>query len=873
MLDNSDRPGRSSRLSSSDGGAFVFLDACGKRWPRLRLFMVVIGLLLFVAMILFAQTLLHPSSLTLPPAVQQLKSRLKSLQAKEQQPRHLAARPPWLNFVKGKAGSTSTFPFLAGQLESQPVIQSPLRKQQVARFAPVEEIRLGFYEGWDPASLDSLKANAATLTHLCPDWLMVEDGRGTLKGEPEQAVLDLVKEQGLVLLPRLRNMDAEGFWRPEAVEGLVNGPVARQDQFIASLLGKLKAMDAGGVIVEWEEVDPTYRDALTALLARMATAFHAEALQIWLSVPMGTGLNVFDLDALAQKVDRFVAMLHDENAEFDQPGPVASMEWFNGWLTTLIAYGEPAQWVLALGSYGYDWAQGEKEAEMVRFQDVMSRAGRSGLAPFDLRAPVYNPHFVYEDSGVAHTLWFLDAATFVNQLKLGRKHHVGGIAISRLGTEDPGIWDVLQLPSSAPHAAPDLAALETIRPGATIASIGKGSFITIEDERADGLRRITSETADDPDALVLERYEKFPSYLTINHQGRGPQDAAVITFDDGPDPAWTPKILDILKAKGVSATFFMVGANMEKNPEIVRRIVAEGHTVGVHTYTHPNIALVSEERAYLEFNATQHLLEAITGRSTILFRPPYNADTNPHDPEEIIPVQLAQKLGYITVTEDIDPEDWSKPGVEAMLANVKAGRLQGGSVVLLHDAGGDREQTVEALPKIIDYLRVRGDAVVPLPTLLGISAEQMMPMVPRDQRAMTRMVSKSGFTALHVMTEFFWAFMIVATALVVVRTLAVAWLAIRSRRTGDDGMPSGQTSPESCPPVSVLIAAYNEEKVIGQTLRSVLNTSYPGTIEVVVVDDGSRDNTAQIVTAMAEVDNRIHLLRQVNKGKATALQV
>jgi peptidoglycan-N-acetylglucosamine deacetylase len=295
--------------------------------------------------------------------------------------------------------------------------------------------------------------------------------------------------------------------------------------------------------------------------------------------------------------------------------------------------------------------------------------------------------------------------------------------------------------------------------------------------------------------------------------------------------------------------------------------------VGVHTYTHPNIALVSEERAYLEFNATQHLLEAITGRSTILFRPPYNADTNPHDLEEIIPVQLAQKLGYITVTEDIDPEDWSRPGVEAMLANVKAGRLQGGSVVLLHDAGGDREQTVEALPKIIDYLRVRGDAVVPLPTLLGISVEQMMPMVPRDQRAMTRMVSKSGFTALHVMTEFFWAFMIVATALVVLRTLVVAWLAIRSRRAGDDGRPSGQTFPGFCPPVSVLIAAYNEEKVIGQTLRSVLNTSYPGTIEVVVVDDGSRDNTARIVTAMAEGDNRIHLLRQVNKGKATALQV
>jgi peptidoglycan-N-acetylglucosamine deacetylase len=875
MIDKNDQPGHSSHSSSSDGGAFVFLDACGKRWPRLRFSMVIIGLLLFVALILFAQTLLRPSSLTLPPAVQQLKSRLKGLQAVERQPGQPAAKPVWLNFVKGKAGgSTPTISFLPSPLEPQPAPPSLLQKQPVARVAPAEEIRLGFYEGWDPASLDSLKAHGATLTHLCPDWLTVEDGRGTLKGEPEPAVLALVKEQGLVLLPRLRNMDGEGYWQPEAVEGLVNGTVARQDQFIASLLGKLKAMGAGGVIVEWEQVDPTYRDALTALLHRMAAALHAETLELWLSVPMGMGLNVFDLDVLARKVDRFVAMLHDENSEFDQPGPVASWEWFNGWLSTLTAYGEPEQWVLALGSYGYDWAQGEQEAEMVRFQDVMSRAGRSELAPFDLHASVYNPHFVYEDSGVTHTLWFLDAATFVNQLNLARKHHVGGIAISRLGTEDPGIWDVLQLPVNVPLTASDLAALETIRPGAAIASIGKGSFITIEDGWADGVRRITSVPGDDPDALVLERYEKFPSYLTINHQGRGPQDDVVITFDDGPDSDWTPQILDILKAKGVKATFFMVGANMEKNPDIVRRIVDEGHTVGVHTYTHPNIALVSEERAYLEFNATQHLLEAITGHSTILFRPPYNADTNPHDPEEIIPVQLAQKLGYITVTEDVDPEDWSRPGVEAMLANVKAGRHQGGSVVLLHDAGGDREQTVEVLPKIIDYLRVRGDTIVPLPTLLGISHEQMMPPVPLDQRAMSRMVSKSGFTTLHVMTEFFWAFMIVATGLVVIRTLAVAWLAIRSRRAGDDGMSSsGQTVPESCPPVSVLIAAYNEEKVIGKTLQSVLNTSYPGTLEVVVVDDGSRDNTARIVAAMAAGDDRIHLLRQANRGKAAALQV
>lgn len=883
-MDNREPAERPSLAGSTEGGAFVFLDACGKRWPRLRLFMIFSSLVVFAGMILFARTLFLPSHLSLPTAVQQLKSRLKGLQASEHQPNHLAPRPLWLNFVKGGSGVPAPFPAFAGHAGSfnpspviipyrinQTVVLSPLRKKQVAKFAPVREIRLGFYESWDPASLDSLKANAALLTHLCPDWLTVEDGRGRLRAVPEQEVLDLVKERDLVLLPLLRNMDGEGEWVPEAVEGLMNGPVSRQDSFIAALQGQLQAMDAGGVILDWQQMDPAYQDAMTALVSRLAAALHAENLELWMSVPMGKGLYALDLDDLAPHVDRFVAMLHDENAELDHPGPIASREWFNGWLNTLIAYGEPEQWVLALGSYGYDWTQGEKEAELVRFQDVMSRAGHSSLPSCELDAPEYNPHFDYEDSGAAHSLWFLDAATFLNQLKAGRSRHVGGIAISRLGTEDPGIWDVLRLEPAHPLSAAVLSSLETIRPGAAIAHMGRGNFITIEDERAEGHRRITLEGASDPEALVKERYERFPRYLTIVHEGRGPRDGVVITFDDGPDARWTPEILDILKAKGVSATFFMVGANMEKNPEIVRRIVAEGHTVGVHTYTHPNIALVSEERAYLEFNATQRLLETITGHSTILFRPPYNADTNPHDPEELVPIQLAQKLGYITVTEDIDPEDWSRPGVAAMVANLKRDLRQGGNVLLLHDAGGDRRQTVEALPGIIDYLRVRGNTIMPLPALLGVAREQMMPAVAPDQQVMTRVVSKGGFRVMHAVSQFFWAFMVVATALVVLRTLTVAGLAIRSRRRGE-AFPARPSGPESCPPVSVLIAAYNEEKVIAQTLRSVLNSAYPGEIEVVVVDDGSKDKSAAIVAAMARDDGRIRLIRQVNRGKAMALK-
>lgn len=838
--------------------------------------MFLAGSLFFIGAVLFVQTLVLPSQLTLPRAVEQLKSRLKARQSKEFQTKQKVTKPLWLNFAKGNKE------FARGSKGSKNALSSGkthhsavplLKKKQETIGAFVKEIRLGFYESQDAESFDSLKANTDKLTHLCPDWLTLTDGLGNLHVSKEQNVLDLAKDQEIILLPLLRNQSNQDTWQPEAVEGLINGPASRQDQFIVTLKEELEKMDAGGVILDWQQVDPFYRSAMTAFLEKIAAALHDDSKELWLSIPTGSELKVFDLDTLAPHIDHFVAMLHDENAETDLPGPIASREYFNGWLTSLVdGYGTPSQWVISLGSYGYDWTEGEKTASPLSFQDVMSRAGRATLASCDFTAPTYNPHFVYEDSAALHTVWFLDAVTFFNQLTVARAHHVGGIAISRLGTEDPDIWDVLTFDTVKHLERNDLANLETITPGNAVASIGKGNLITIADERADGMRHVSIDAKGVTGAMMSERYEKFPSYLTVVHQGKGPKEGVSITFDDGPDSKWTPQILDVLKAKGVSATFFLIGANMEKHPEIVNRIVREGHMIGVHTYSHPNIALISEERAHLEFNATQRLTEAITGHSTILFRPPYNADTNPREPEELAPIKLAQQMGYITVTEDVDPMDWSEPGVATMLARVKEARLQGGNIVLLHDGGGNRSQTVEALPRIIDYLRTRGDSIRSLPEMFGIPSEQLMPIVPNNQQHVTRMISEGGFKAIHQVTNFFWAFMIVATALTILKTLIVSSLAIRSRRSDDTALISGTSSAESLPPVSVLIAAYNEEKVIRQTLLAVLKTAYSGPMEVVVVDDGSKDKTAEIVAQMAQDDDRIRLIQQVNQGKAEALR-
>src|SRR5436309_572440 len=504
-------------------------------------------------------------------------------------------------------------------------------------------------------------------------------------------------------------------------------------------------------------------------------------------------------------------MLFDETSDTDPPGPLASRSWFEGWLRVLLQDSDTKQWIIALGSYGYDWTIGAKKAELISFSEAMSRANDAEIKSAEVAGPSYSPYFYFQDEDKEHAVWFLDAATFLNQLREARDQKAGGFALYRLGSEDPAIWDALSVPRDFKFDNQTRQSLELIKSTDTITDVGDGE---------------------------------------------------IVTFDDGPDPRWTPKILDILKAANVKAAFFLVGVNAERYPSLVRRIVNEGHEIGNHTYYHPNLALCWPEHIRLELNATQLLLETITGRATTLFRPPYASDTGPTQLSELAPLKIAEDLNYLVVLENIDPQDWAKPGADIILQRIKQQRHDG-SVILLHDAGGDRSQTVEALPRILDWLHTRGDTVVPLSTLLGTTRDAVMPPVQADAQSLTRLVSSTGFRVYHSIEEFLWAFMIVATALVVVRTLIVIWLAYRFRRG---------PKADFAEPISVVMAAYNEEKVIAETLRTLLATDYKGEMEVIVVDDGSHDGTAAEVERITHIDPRVRLLQQENRGKARALQ-
>jgi cellulose synthase/poly-beta-1,6-N-acetylglucosamine synthase-like glycosyltransferase/peptidoglycan/xylan/chitin deacetylase (PgdA/CDA1 family)/spore germination protein YaaH len=826
---------------------FVFSDPAGKRWPRLRLALLIFGMIAFLGTVLFVQTLFVAPKMRVPFSLRQLKGQLKSLQRANPAGQIPAGSLLWQKFGAAKQAAKK----LAGATPT-PVPSAKLRKK-----APPNEVRLAFYTNGDPYSYTSLEEHASLITHLCPEWISVLNGLGDIQIDADSRLPKFCANKGIALMPLLTNLVGD-TWQPEAIENLAHGPPDRQDHFFAKVIAALRDARAKGVVIDWEQIDPAYKKDLTTFIDKFCDALHNDDKELWLTVQPGQELEYIDFDELSDNVDRFVASLFDETSDIDPPGPLGSRSWFEGWLHVLMEGGDTKQWIITLGSYGYDWTVGGRKAELISFPEAMSRANNAEIESAEVVGPGYNPYFYFEEGDKEHAVWFLDVVTFLNELREVRNQKAGGFALYRLGTEDPAIWDALAVSHDFKIDNQTRDALEILRGTDTITDVGEGEIVTVDESRADGRRNL----AVDAEGYLTAKYTKFPEFPTLYHQGAGGEHQVAITFDDGPDPQWTPKVLDILKAAKVKAAFFLVGVNAEKYPGLVRRIVNEGHEIGNHTYYHPNLALAWPEHVRLELNATQLLLESITGRATTLFRPPYAADTQPSQISELMPLQIAQDLNYLVVLENIDPQDWAKPGADIIVQRVKQQRRDG-SIILLHDAGGDRSQTVAALPRILEWLRTRGDTIVPISALLGTSRDAVMPPLQTTNPTLARMISSTGFRIYHALEEFLWAFMIVATALVVARTLVVIWLAYRFRR-----LPRSDFAE----PVSIVIAAYNEGKVIGETLRSLLSTDYKGEIEIVVVDDGSVDQTSAEVEGVADVDPRVRLLRQENRGKARALQ-
>jgi peptidoglycan-N-acetylglucosamine deacetylase len=822
------------------GTGFVFHDPSGKRWIRVQraalvtaALLGVIGLLLGVALVTNPQL----PSLGLS-AVAHLgnRSEVRTIIGTEQTAKNVPFKKE-IRFVKSLS----------------PVIHQKI----AARERSDQPLVFGYYVNWDPASIVSLRINLNHLTHLVPEWLTLANSQGDLADESDQTVIRIASDAHLPILAMVTNF--RGGWQARDLHNVLSSPDHRAD-LVRNIRANLVEHKFAGVNIDFEELSERDRGLMVAFMSELRATLKPDGFVISEAVPADD--PAYDLKRLAQLNDYIVPMVYDEHYQSGTPGPVASQDWFEKQLERLSQKLPAEKTVIGFGGYGYDWVIGDRGSTEVTFGDVIAAAGQN-RARIEWDKDAQNPVLRYRRGAEQHEVWFLDAVTAVNQFAAIGDTGFRGMALWRLGAEDPGVWTVLKA-NQWPDEKFEPQSLFPLIANKSVGHYGSGDILYVSATPHDGNRHVWRTTDEDYE----EQYETLPSYYVIEARG-GPEEddpkSLAITFDDGPDPEYTPQILDILKQKKVPATFFVVGVNAEEYPELLRRAYAEGHTIGNHTYSHPNIAALSEPATARELSMTQRLIEHAVGHSTTLFRPPYNADSEPQTPSEIAPILRAQNQNYVTVGERVDPRDW-QPGVTAaqIVAEV-ASEKDNGHIILLHDAGGPREATVEALPKIIDTLRAQGYRFVSLPELMGKSRDQIMPLPGASELRLARLeggaLDFKGSAKLMIGTLFLLAICLTAGRSLIFGVLAIVQKWWSARRVFD---------PSFRPPVSVVIAAYNEEKVIAQTVRSVLANGYDD-IEVVVVDDGSSDRTLDVLRAEFENDQRVRVFSQPNRGKSSAL--
>jgi cellulose synthase/poly-beta-1,6-N-acetylglucosamine synthase-like glycosyltransferase/spore germination protein YaaH/peptidoglycan/xylan/chitin deacetylase (PgdA/CDA1 family) len=853
----------------------VFYDPRQARWKRIRRTFDIVGVSITLLVVFFAYTALRDEplpELLLAPQ----KRPYHALREKEREKARERRKLATLHRTHRKSRSAPS--------------QVKLNQE--------EGIRAAFYVPYDAASFSSLREYARQIDLLFPDWLHIITPDGRLQGIDEQTnkffdvmqdsavrtvdekVMPFLKTEdtGMEVFPMVNNFDGTDW---VDVSAFLNSEDARSH--FREQVGQFLATDRyHGLMIDFETLPRKAQPGYLALLMELSDDLHAKGMKLYVSVQARN--EEYDYAAVASHVDGVVLMNYDEH--YPSPGtagPVASQDWFIDNLKAAVKVIPKDKLISAIGNYGYDWVQKPKHGPLppgvrdinVTVQDAWL-AARDSEADVDFDGDSLNPHITYLDEHeLQHDIWFLDAITALNQMRAAQSLGIQTFALWRLGSEDRSLWRVWDIPGE-PAAENKL---KDVPPGQDVDMEGAGEILRIEARPADGQRSVTLDQAS---GLVTDQsFDSLPEPYRVARYGSSPNKVA-ITFDDGPDPEWTPKILDVLKSQQAPASFFLIGIQADKFSDITDRIYREGHEIGNHTFTHPDISNISKGfmRA-VELNLTEQLFASRLGIRTILFRPPYSIDAEPDTEDQVRPLEITQDMGYITIGDKIDPNDWRDnprhsadqiaTDVLSHLPPCAAGDIHCGNIILLHDGGGDRKQTVLALPRIIAGIREKGLQIVPLYELLGRTRAEVMPPIPSNKRWVATL-NLFGFAlfplAFNAMT---WIFF-VGDVLMTGRLFFVGAFAIYDRlwprRFGTPG-----DAANYLPQVAVLIPAYNEEKVIARTIRSALVSTYPN-LHIIVIDDGSSDKTLEVARkafANEEASGRVLILTKPNSGKADAL--
>jgi cellulose synthase/poly-beta-1,6-N-acetylglucosamine synthase-like glycosyltransferase/spore germination protein YaaH/peptidoglycan/xylan/chitin deacetylase (PgdA/CDA1 family) len=756
-------------------------------------------------------------------------------------------------------------------------LKRPGRHRRVAALGQVpvayDPLRAAFYVSWDPTSLAALQAHYRDIDLLIPERLhsITAEGRLDVEADPKLAAwLQSLQQQTppieIPTMPLLNNSDGTN-WLTAEMAAMLKSSAARR-HLAQQSVQYVAQNHFAGLVVDFEEIPEKSQKDFSQFMVELAADLHNSNLKLMVALPAADW--AYDYAGIGKSADAVILMNYDQHWRTSLPGPIAAQDWFVRNIVAIQKLVPARKLVMGIANYAYDWPdrtgmKAREQAKVESFQEALVTATESE-AQVQFDADSLNPNYSYSDEhDHIHRVWMLDGVTAYNELRAAERAGVQGTALWRLGSEDPSLWTIWDI-ARADDA--DRAKLEEMPPGYDLILEGEGDIWKFADTPHNGRRTIRFDPA--TDTIVENNYQALPSSYRIFQMGAAPKKIA-LSFDDGPDPRFTPKILDILKQKQSPATFFVIGSAANDALGLLYREYAEGHEIGNHTYTHPRWNDTSRRQIDVELNVTERLLNSTLGVKTLLFRPPYGIDHQPETADEVAQLPIAQSMGYLIIGARVDPHDWGEPGgIPPAPASVivqrvlQQARAHVGNIVLLHDGGGDRTQTVLALPNIIDGLREAGFTIVPVAELIGQTRAQLMPPLSFRERLLAR---ADGL----IFTMYEWSRLSVAfifvlgIGLVSGRAIVVGLLAIIEKFR-----PAPPDHPDFQPLVSVLIPAYNEESVIVYTVNSVLESDYPK-LEILVVDDGSTDGTGELLDAQFGRNPAVRVIHQPNRGKSAAL--
>lgn len=724
-------------------------------------------------------------------------------------------------------------------------------------------INVGFFVDWDAQSYTSLNDHINKIDWVIPEFFFLKKDSDQLTTKIDYDVIKIVKRHHKKVIASVKNF-IDGDWNGAAIHRIIHSPT-HTTHFINNLVYQLKKYKLDGVNIDFEELNESTDEYLIAFQKQLYETLHRNGLLVTQDIsPDNEDYNVKEL---VKYNDYIFLMAYDQHTELSNPGDISHQDWVEEKLDKICNEIPSAKVILAIAGYGFDWPENSVGINMT-YQTAISNAQQyNAKVLFDPKSG--NLHYSYTDNRkVKHQVYFTDAATNFNIMRKADDWGVGGIALWRLGSEDPRLWKffrrdlTIETLNKQHYKGEELTKVEL---NDRINYTGDGEILDLVTTPKEG--KLTLKVDSASKTIIDQQYVSLPTKYVINKFGKADKEV-ILTFDDGPDPTYTPQILAILKREKVPATFFMVGIMAENNIPLVKDVYDAGYEIGNHTFFHPDLSKVSQTRVVFELNATRKLIECITGRSTILFRAPYNADAEPQVRAEVLPVAQSRAENYINVGESIDPQDW-KPGVTAdEIVKAVIAQHDKGSVILLHDAGGDRTQTIKALPRIIDYYRKLGYKFTTVANILGkTKAEVMPPIADEADSGLIGQADRLFVSSFFYTNKVLYYVFILSIVLALVRLFIITVLALKKRRIEKKIVRSIQLH---YPPVSILIPAYNEEITVVKTIESLLALDYPA-LELLFIDDGSKDDTLALVTEAFKSNDKVRVITKPNGGKASAL--